>query len=122
MGIAQLDGIPRVLVMISGVVGWRTVRPVNRLVEMPEPRGVDAGVIRGQRQRRGNGRQQRNQCATIGRFHSAIWTRIRYDNRRRWLPHEDAMPPIGILGSMGFDSVNKKAPEKSGAALALFLN
>jgi len=30
--------------MISGMIGWGSVRPVNRLMKMPEPGGVDAGV------------------------------------------------------------------------------
>ena len=45
MDIPELDGVPGVLVMIhAAVIVGCPVGPVNRLVQMPEPGRVHAGV------------------------------------------------------------------------------
>ena len=44
-----MNRVVRVLVMIAKMIGRGAVGPVNRLVQMPEPSGMDAGVRAGQR-------------------------------------------------------------------------
>jgi hypothetical protein len=43
-GILLLNGVPGVFVMVGAVV-VRTVGPVNGLVQVPEPGGVDADLL-----------------------------------------------------------------------------
>jgi hypothetical protein len=44
LNVAELDGVPGVLIMVGGMICQGAVRPVNRLVQMPEPGRVDIRV------------------------------------------------------------------------------
>src|SRR5205807_10564057 len=58
--VLRLNRVPGVFVMISG---GAFLRPVNRLMQMPEPGGVDAGVILGAGSRKNKRRHQRQGTA-----------------------------------------------------------
>ena len=89
-GVLLLDGVPGVLVMVHTVIA--AVRPVNGLVQVPEPGRMDVGIGIGQC---GNLREQKAKAKAGGTAEKRHYQALKYSEIPIQPPHKNAVETRG---------------------------